>query len=434
MNARSVLHFALPLALAACGGEIPAGPDAEDPAALGTGSRPWPACGAACATNVEDLFWKGHDSVPQWGSDVGIGKTARDAMYCLFRDANRASLAGKSIGSGWNKQGVETRVIVSQANPPTATAPGLLSGWHAMSLTVFGKTLDADVQWFELRFPTEGLPQKFAYYYLNPATHKLGPVYETPTGYYADVRSDGFDGTKNLYGQFPQPTLDLRVSQPAIETGSDLQPWSAPTDRTSYPAWEVGYDNLQWGQLLSSSTPSDTLTAQIPIVDAGKWISFALIAEAQGRHFLRFHEEPSVDAFGDGGAMALEMGTKTHFAVSAKVKVSLPFFGDYEYQKGLFSWTPLDSNITLGKVVLGAGRTITSHTWWNGSVDANPQGWINNCLTAPPLPAAPAPNSDVSGWVNSVIDNVVDCTWLPDGEIPLGALCDKFKDPLPTYP
>ena len=200
MNVRSVLNFALPFALAACGGEIPAAVDVEDPDALGTGSRPWPACGAACATNEEKLFWKGHDSVPQWGSDVGIGKTARDAMYCLFRSANGASLGGKSIGSGWKKQGVETRVIVSQAIPPTAKAPGLLAGWHAMSLTVFGKTLDADVQWFELRFPTEGIAPKFAYYYLNPATHKVTPVYETPTGYYADVRSDRFDGTKNLYG------------------------------------------------------------------------------------------------------------------------------------------------------------------------------------------------------------------------------------------
>lgn len=412
---------------------------------VGTATRPRPACGNSCAWQGEyrGLFWDGHDSVPQIAADVGNGKIVRDISYCLLKSAvgsnGQREIMSKKVGSSWYEQGVSTRLVLTSATPPTAPGYGSITGWHAVTLTAFGKKLDPDVQWFELRFPSEVKPQRFAGYYYYDSTGRLVPQYYTPTGFYSDLTSDYFTGTKSLPGS-PPLSLSLNLDQRVNLGGNNLVGWTSTQFGTTWPSlsdntfpvWEAGNTSIVLGQPLNSAYPSAELHASVPLVKSGV-MNLELKADAQVRHYVKLWEAPDPD-LPTRGDVILEMGSKTTFKIRVVGKINFGIW-DHDIDETLFNWSPLAQTMPLGRARFD-GRTIIGHTHPNNVSDANPAGWLSSCLVSTPAVSSEPPVSDPQQWVDgikgNVLGNVVGCP--TTAELGIGRMCDKQNRPLPTFP
>lgn len=414
---------------------------------IGTPKYPRPACGTSCwwQGEMRGTIWDGHDSAPQIASDVGTGKVARDITYCLIKSAvgsnGQREIAANRVGAGtWYEQGVSTRLGLSAATSP-ASGAGSITGWHAVTLTAFGQKLNPDVQWFEIKFPTELKSRRPTGTYYYDDAGRLVPAYYNPTGYYTDARSDYFDGSKPIAGGSPAWSVTLDVAQPVNLGGTNLLGTSSVFGNNvpnlfdaQYPGWETGSMSMVLGQTLSSSKPSSRLNATIPIVKSGV-LDIKLYATAEVRHYLQIVEGQNPDAPATRGEIVVDMGSKTSFKIRVRGKLDLGLF-DVEIDETLFDWAPVNQTKRLGYAAFD-NRRIYQHIDADGRTDANPAGWLSTCLASTPSVTSETPVSDPQQWVegikNTVLDKVMPC---PDthSELQVGRLCDTLGRILPTYP
>lgn len=420
----------------------------EIEAEVGTPIKPRPACGTSCGFQGElrGMIWAGHDSQPQIASDVGTGKVVRDITYCLVKSAvgsngQREIMSNKVGRNTWYEQGVATRLGISAATPPSSSTQGSITGWHAVTLSAFGQKLDPDVQWFEIKFPTEIKPSRPSGTWYYDATGRLVPLYYNPTGFYSDANSDFFSGSKPLAGVYPSPTLSLNVAQPVNYGGTNLLGTASMWGNTlpslydaTYPSWESGSMSMMFGQSTSSSTPSAELHARIPIITT-QVMNVDFYADAQVRHYLKISQGPDPDAIATRGEVSVEMGSKTSFVFRVQGKLDLGLF-DVDINETIFSWSPIAETKKLGRASFD-GRVIRSYVDANGVTSTNPSAWLSSCLASTPAVTSEVPKSDPQQWVNGVkntiVNNVVGC---PNtvAEFAVGRLCDRQGRILPTYP